>query len=270
MVPLCVNRTVMEPSIAEINDLCFSYSGKEVLHNIDLKVELGDFIAVVGPNGGGKTTLLKLVIGLLKPTRGTVRLAGRKAGRKGVEIGYVPQQIDHNLNFPATALDVVIMGKHVPENRLPFGRTSQDREDGLAALDKMGISEFAERKISDLSGGQRQRVLIARALVTQPELLVLDEPTASIDSRGQTDFYQLLQELNSELTILMVSHDLLSVSKFAKSVACVNKRLHYHDQAEITGEMLDAMYSCTVEEACPVELVTHGHLPHRVLEHHKE
>lgn len=257
----------MNDTIVDITDLCFSYSGKEVLHNIDLVVAEGDFIAVVGPNGGGKTTLLKLIIGLLKPTRGRVRLSGRKPGKKGLEIGYVPQQIDHNLSFPATALDVVIMGKHVPENRLPFGRSQQDRRDGLAALEKMGISEFAGRKISDLSGGQRQRVLIARALVTEPELLVLDEPTASIDSRGQTEFYQLLQELNKELTILMVSHDLLAISRHVKSVACVNRHLHYHNHAEITGDMLEIMYPCTVEEVCPVELVAHG-LPHRVLKDH--
>ena len=242
----------MTDTIVDITDLCFSYSGKEVLHNIDLVVEQGDFVAVVGPNGGGKTTLLKLVIGLLKPTRGTVRLIGREPGKKGLEIGYVPQQIDHNLSFPATALDVVIMGKHVPNNRLPFGRSRQDRRDGLAALEKMGIGEFAQRKISDLSGGQRQRVLIARALVTEPELLVLDEPTASIDSRGQTEFYQLLKELNKELTILMVSHDLLSVSAYAKSVACVNRRLHYHQAFETSGELFDAVYACSVYDSCPV------------------
>ena len=242
----------MAATIVDITDLCFSYSGKEVLHGIDMVVEEGDFIAVVGPNGGGKTTLLKLVIGLLKPTRGTVRLRGRRAGKQALEIGYVPQQIDHNLSFPATALDVVIMGKHLPQNRLSFGRAAKDREDGLAALEKMGIGGLAGRKISDLSGGQRQRVLIARALVTEPELLVLDEPTASIDSRGQTEFYQLLQELNKDLTILMVSHDLLSVSTYAKSVACVNKRLHYHRMFESSGELLDAVYACSVYEACPV------------------
>jgi zinc transport system ATP-binding protein len=242
----------MRNIVAEIKDLCFSYSGKEVLHNVDLVVKQGDFIAVVGPNGGGKTTLLKLIVGLLKPTRGAVRLASGKSAKKGLEIGYVPQQIDHNLSFPATALDVVIMGKHLPEQRLIFRRSRQDREDGLSALEKMGIAEFAERKISDLSGGQRQRVLIARALVTEPELLVLDEPTASIDSRGQTEFYQLLQGLNKELTILMVSHDLLSVSAYAKSVACVNRRLHYHQAFETSGELLDAVYACSVYDSCPV------------------
>jgi zinc transport system ATP-binding protein len=243
---------MMSSHLVEVDDLCFSYSGKEVLHGVDLVIDQGDFVAVVGPNGGGKTTLVKLIIGLLKPTRGTVQLTGRKGERKGLEIGYVPQQIDHNLSFPATALDVVVMGKHVPEKRRFFKRSSTDREDGLKALDKMGIAEFAYRKISDLSGGQRQRVLIARALVTQPELLVLDEPTASIDSRGQNDFYHLLQELNSVLTIIMVSHDLLAVSTFAKSVACVNKRLHYHQTFASSGELLDAIHACSVYEACPV------------------
>lgn len=245
---------IMQQSIVHITDLCFSYSGKEVLHGIDLVINEGDFIAVVGPNGGGKTTLLKLVIGLLKPTRGTVRLAGGKPGGKGksTRIGYVPQQINHNLSFPATALDVVIMGKHIPDKRFSFGRGAKDREDGMFALRKMGIEDLADRRISDLSGGQRQRVLISRALVSKPELLVLDEPTASIDSRGQSDFYELLKELNKELTILMVSHDLLSISSVAKSVACVNRRLHYHQMFASSGELLDAVYACSVYESCPV------------------
>jgi zinc transport system ATP-binding protein len=120
-----------------------------------------------------------------------------------------------------------------------------------------------------LSGGQRQRVFIARALATRPKLLLLDEPTASIDTKGQADFYRLLKELNEEVTVLVVSHDLLVISRYVKSVACVNKRLHYHDQAEITGDMLASMYPCSVEEVCPVELVAHG-LPHRVLMAHEE
>jgi zinc transport system ATP-binding protein len=138
----------------------------------------------------------------------------------------------------------------------------------MAALDRMGMAAAADKKIGVLSGGQRQRVFIARALVTDPQLLLLDEPTAGIDTKGQAEFYNLLKDLNSEITIVVVSHDLLVISSYVKSVACMNKRLHYHDHAEITGEMLETMY-CSAEEVCPVELVAHG-MPHRVLHHHED
>lgn len=246
----------MNDPIVEISDLCFSYSGKEVLHGIDLTIHERDFVAIIGPNGGGKTTLIKLVLGLLKPTRGTIWIRNRPPHANDTTLGYVPQQIDHNLSFPATALDIVLMGKHNPDRRRFFGDTKGDRQEALWALEKMGIGGFADRKITDLSGGQRQRVLIARALVSRPELLVLDEPTASIDTKGQTDFYNLLTELNKSLTILMVSHDLLTISSYAKSIACVNKRLHYHQSFDSSGDLLNAFYSCSVEEVCPVTSVS--------------
>jgi len=129
------------------------------------------------------------------------------------------------------------------------------------------MAAYADSRISELSGGQRQRVLIARALADQPQLLLLDEPTANIDTKGQAEFFRLLKELNKEITILVVSHDLLVISTYVKSVACVNKCLHYHGQAEITGDMLETMYPCTDEAVCPVELIAHG-LPHRVLQGH--
>jgi len=248
----------MNTPLVAIDELCFSYSGKEVLHNINLSVHQGDFVAIIGPNGGGKTTLIKLVLGLLKPTRGSIKIKNKSPRSNDTAIGYVPQQIDHNLSFPATALDIVMMGKHNPRKRSLFRDMQKDREDALIALEKMAIAEFSGRKITDLSGGQRQRVLIARALVANPELLVLDEPTASIDTKGQTDFYKLLKDLNEDLTILMVSHDLLTVSSYAKSIACVNKRLHYHQTFESSGDLLNAFYSCSVEEVCPVERVARG------------
>jgi len=253
-------------TILEIKNLEFSYNGEAVLKDVNLTVRQKDFIAIIGPNGGGKTTLLKLMLGLLVPVKGTVHVDGKPPREASHCIGYVPQNVHSNHSFPITAIDVVLMGKLDPQKRRSR-RSATNRRDALAALERMEMAAYADKKIGTLSGGQRQRVFIARALVAQPKLLLLDEPTASIDTKGQADFYRLLKELNQEITVLVVSHDLLVVSRYVKSVACVNQRLHYHDQAEITGEMLETMYPCTVEEECPVELVAHG-LPHRVLHQH--
>ncbi|MFT5700030.1 MAG: zinc transport system ATP-binding protein [Desulforhopalus sp.] len=245
--------------IVEIANLCYSNDGIDILHDINLTVNKGDFISIIGPNGGGKTTLLKLILGLLKPTRGTITIKKNKHSLSGDSaIGYVPQYVNHNLSFPATALDVVLMGNHKPGRRFRFGNTRAERDNAQVTLEKLGIGNCADRKIIALSGGQRQRVLIARALVSHPKLLVLDEPTASIDTKGQTEFYELLVELNKELTILMVSHDLLVVSNYAKSIACLNRRMHYHQTFGSSGEVLDAFYSCSVEEICPVAVISKG------------
>jgi zinc transport system ATP-binding protein len=253
--------------IVEIKDLDFAYGGEPVLEDVNLTVRQKDFVAIIGPNGGGKTTLLKLVLGLLTPAKGTVCVDGKSPQEASPCIGYVPQDVHTNRSFPISAIEVVLMGKLNPKQRLSR-RSATHRRDAMAALERMEMATDAEKKIGVLSGGQRQRVFIARALVTQPKLLILDEPTASIDTKGQADFYRLLKELNQDITVLVVSHDLLVISRYVKSVACVNKKLHYHDQAEITGDMLETMYPCTVEEVCPVELVAHG-LPHRVLMDHE-
>jgi len=255
--------------IIRIADLDFAYNGQRVLEDVNLEVWEGDFIAMIGPNGGGKTTLLRLMLGLLKPERGQIRVMGKPATRVSHHIGYVPQDVHINRSFPISALDVVLMGKLAPGKRWSKNN-NQDRRDALEAMERIDMAGYAHRRIGELSGGQRQRVFIARALVTRPRLLLLDEPTASIDSKGQSEFFRLLKRLNKDVTIIVVSHDLLVISTYVKSVACVNRRLHYHRQSEITGDMLETMYPCTVEEVCPVELVTHGHLPHRVLQHHKE
>jgi zinc transport system ATP-binding protein len=258
----------MNTPIVQIIDVAFSYNRELVLDKVNLDIEKGDFIAMIGPNGGGKTTLLKLILGLLKPNRGKIRVAGQSAQKGSSAIGYVPQDAYINRSFPITAMDVVLMGKLNPKQRWRR-RPAETQREALAALDQLAMGRFAQKKIGELSGGQLQRVFIARALVTRPKLLLLDEPTANIDTKGQTELFNLLAELNRTITILVVSHDLLVISRYVKSVACVNRRLHYHNQAEITGDMLETMYPCTVEEVCPVELVAHG-LPHRVLMDHNE
>jgi zinc transport system ATP-binding protein len=255
-------------TIVDIKDLRFAYNGDTVLNDVNLTVQQKDFIAIIGPNGGGKTTLLKLILGLLMPVKGTIRVDGKSPQEASPCIGYVPQDVHMNHSFPITVIDVVLMGNLDPHKRLSR-RSASIRRDALGALERMEMASHADKKIGMLSGGQRQRVFIARALLSQPKLLLLDEPTTNIDTKGQADFYRLLTELNQDITVMVVSHDLLAISRYVKSVACVNKKLHYHDQAELTGDMLEIMYPCTTEEACPVELLAHG-LPHRVLMDHEK
>ena len=240
--------------VIDIQELSFSYNGQLVLDGVNLVIQERDFIAMIGPNGGGKTTLLKLVLGLLKPAQGTIKVFGKPAEKASHYIGYVPQDVDINRRFPITVLDVVLMGKLHQKKTFTSGR--QFREEAMNALSQMNMADYASRKIGDLSGGQRQRVFISRALITQPKILMLDEPTASIDTKGQADFFAMLKGLNEELTIMVVSHDLLAIAPYVTSAACVNRRLHFHQKVDNTGELLEAMQACTVEEVCPVELVS--------------
>lgn len=249
----------MEKPLIEIKNLSFTYTDQRVLDRIDFSIREKDFIAMIGPNGGGKSTLLKLMLGLLKPTKGSIRVLGREASKASHFIGYVPQDIHINRNFPITAMDVVLMGKLNPKKR--FSReTKKDREEAMMALKRMEMADHAFKKIGELSGGQRQRVFIARALVTRPRILFLDEPTASIDSKGQADFFRLLRSLNRAIAILVVSHDLMVISSYVKSIACVNRQLHYHPQAEITPKMMDSMYPKPKpsKESCPVKAIVRG------------
>lgn len=254
-----------DPIIA-IRNLSFAYSGHPVLEEINLTIREGDFVAMIGPNGGGKTTLLKLMLGLLAPTGGSIRIFGQPPRQVSHRVGYMPQNVHVNTHFPVTAMDVVLMGKLKPGK--PWTRySSGDRLEAHKALDRLGMGAFCNRRVGELSGGQLQRVFVARALVSEPRVLFLDEPTANIDTRGQAEFYGLLKELNESVTIIVVSHDLLVLSAYVKSVACINRRLHYHDQAEITADMLETMYPCTPDQPCQVELIARG-LPHRPLQIH--
>jgi len=258
----------MNQTIIETHNLHFSYNGQPVISGVNLKIQSGDFMAMIGPNGGGKTTLLKLMLGLLKADSGSIRIFGKPPKEVSYRIGYVPQDIHINQNFPISASDVVLMGKLKPGKRWSR-HAKEDRMEVLQALERVGIGKYSNRRIGELSVGQKQRVFIARALVTDPDILFLDEPTASIDTKGQNEFYAILKELNQKITIIVVSHDLMVISRYVKSVACVNQSLHYHGDAELTGEMIEMMYDCKIEETCPVELIAHG-LPHRVLHKHED
>ncbi len=251
--------TAPTPDIA-VKQLDYSVNGQSILENVNLTIDHGDFTALIGPNGGGKTTLLKLMLGLIKPDRGRVRIFGEPPGTVARRLGYVPQDIGINRRFPISVMDVVLMGRLRAGRRWP-GRRRADCQAAQRALEQVEMWAYRDRRIAELSGGQRQRVFIARALATEPEILLLDEPTASVDTRHQSDFYEILRDLNESATIVIVCHDLMMISTHVKSVACVNRTVHYHDGAEITPDMVD-MYHC------PVELITHGQLPHRVLRDH--
>jgi zinc transport system ATP-binding protein len=248
--------------IIELRNLSFSYNGRPVIENVSLDILEGEFCAVIGPNGGGKTTLLKLMLGLVKPCQGTALLFGAPPEKTARLAGYVPQDTRRADGFPATVRDVALMGRL--SGRFGARRyTRADREAAREALVRMGMWELRDRRIGELSGGQRQRVQVARALATGSRLLLLDEPATGVDKAGRGEMYELLRELNTTTTILVVSHELFALSSYVKSVACVNKSVHYHGAAEMTQEMLDQTFHC------PVDLVAHG-LPHRVLRSHGE
>jgi len=248
--------------VIEIRDLWFAFNRHLVLKAVNLSVNDGDFMALIGPNGGGKTTLLKVMLGLLKPDRGTVRVLGESPKIASPEVGYVPQDIHINIDFPISVRDVVLMGG-IKGRGGWRNYTREDRERAREVLEKVDMWPFHKRRIRELSGGQRQRVFLARALVANPKMLFLDEPTSNIDAQGQSAFYDLLKELNKSTTILIVSHDLMILSSYIRSVACISRQLIFHEAPEITKDMMEMAYHC------PVELVAHG-LPHRVLHAHDE
>ena len=236
----------------EIDNASFSYDSSPVLESVTLSIERGDFVSVVGPNGGGKTTLLKLLLGALEPNRGAVRVFGLrpKAARK--RIGYMPQHTQLDPRFPVTALDVALMG------RLGSGRwlgpyRQVDRRAAADAMCEVGLADHCRRRFSALSGGQRQRVLIARALAGDPELLLLDEPTSNLDPHVEGEFQQLLRRLNERMTILVVSHDLGFVSQIVRTVVCVNQRVFCHKSSEITADAIAEIYGHDVK------MVKHDH-----------
>ncbi|MGC9515102.1 metal ABC transporter ATP-binding protein [Methanocrinis sp.] len=248
------------PHPVSIENLWVKLDGRNVLEEVNMVVEEGDFLGLIGPNGGGKTTLLKAILGLVKPFRGKVLVYGMspKAARK--RVGYLPQKSLFDQDFPISALEAVMMGRYGRKGL--FGRYStEDKDAALSALSAVRMEELANREIGALSGGQQQRVFVARALVSEPDLLLLDEPAAGIDSSRQREFYELLGDLNEKMTIIMVSHDISAVSTYVKKIACVNRKLYYHSSKELFAEEIEEAYEC------PVEMIAHG-IPHRVLREH--
>ncbi len=213
--------------IIEIKNLSFSYQKQKVLENINLCVEEGDFLAIIGPNGGGKSTLLKLILGINPVKEGSIKIFGEKPHKNLQKIGYVPQNTNVNTDFPIKVIEVVLMG-HIGTKRPLFGYAEEEKRCALGALAQVGMESYANEKIGSLSGGQRQRVMIARALCAHPKVLILDEPTASIDVEGQKQIYELLKELNSYITIIVVSHDLSFIMQYASTVVHINKTLSFH------------------------------------------
>jgi zinc transport system ATP-binding protein len=234
--------THMEQSpVIQIEDMSFSYDGAPVFEDVSLAIPPGDFACLVGPNGGGKTTLLKLITGLLRPSRGTIRVFGQAPADARPRIGYLPQSVAVDPSFPVSVSDVVLTGR--------LGKTCarrackrRDSEMVRERLEEVGLYRLRNESFSSLSGGQRQRLLIARALAAEPELLLLDEPTAHIDIKVEAEFYCLLRRLNERMTILLVSHDLKFVSGVVKTVVCVKGNVVTHPTTEIDGAVIRELY----------------------------
>ncbi len=230
------------------------------MENINLVVKENDFLGIIGPNGGGKTTLLKVILGLIKPNKGDVKVFGAPPEDSRAIIGYVPQLGQFDIDFPATVLDVVMTGR-LSKTRMFRRYNAEDKRIVNKVIEEVNMSHLRDHAIGKLSGGERQRVFMARALASEPKLLLLDEPTANVDKNLDTKLWEFFNELKKTIPIILVTHDISAVSIYVDKIACLNRRLHYQGTKEITPEALEDTYKC------PVELIAHG-LPHRVLKEH--
>ncbi|MFW6286792.1 MAG: metal ABC transporter ATP-binding protein [Candidatus Sumerlaeota bacterium] len=224
----------------EFEDVSFAYESMPIIENATFALNENEAVSIVGPNGGGKTTLLRLILGQVQPSRGAVRLFGRPPSQSRSRIGYMPQHIDLDPQFPVTVLDVVLMGRLGKHLFGPYKR--KDHEMARQAMDEMDIGHLADAPLADLSGGQRQRVLIARALACDPKILLLDEPTSSVDASVEARLHDTLLELRERMTVIMVSHDLGFVSSLVERVLCVNRNVKIHNAGHIDDEIIEELY----------------------------
>lgn len=251
----------MNNRIIKIENLSAGYENKTVLHDINLEVAEKDFLGIIGPNGGGKTTLMKVILGLLEPTEGKITYYDNGTPTERLEIGYLPQYNSIDKKFPISVYEVILSGLNRQKNL--FRRfTKEHHERVKETISMMGLEGMKNKPIGQLSGGQMQRALLGRAIVSDPKAIILDEPNTYIDKRFEARLYSLLEEINKERTIILVSHDIGSVLQNVKSIACVNGTLDYHPQSEVSAEWIEEKLQC------PIELLGHGELPHRVLKKH--
>lgn len=251
----------MAEPVVSLKNVYFSYGDKVVLNNIHLNIHKGSFLGIVGPNGGGKTTLIQLILGLLTPTKGDISILGQPISsfKHWNRVGFVSQKANSfNKGFPATVFEVVSMGLTTKIGYFRFF-TKSHREKVLHALRQVDMEAYANQTIGNLSGGQQQRVFIARALVGDPELIILDEPTVGVDFQNVERFYELLHELNTKqnITLLLVTHDTGVMTKFATDVACLNQTLHFHGDSEEYTSLTDADLSEIYGH--PVNVIVHDH-----------
>ena len=258
-------------TLITLRDVGVAYDGYEALEHVDLEIGEHDFLGVIGPNGGGKTTLIKCILGLLKPTAGEIifHTPTEPSGTpqtvtSGAQtsLGYLPQYSTIDRKFPISVEEVILSGLSIQKS-LTSRFTPEQKEKGKQIIVRMGLEGLEHRSIGQLSGGQLQRALLGRAIISDPSVLILDEPSTYIDKRFEARLYELLAEINKECAIILVSHDIGTVLQQVKSIACVNETLDYHPDTGVSTEWLEKNFNC------PIELLGHGTLPHRVLgEHH--
>ena len=251
----------MNNKLIELQNIAAIYDEKKVLSDVNLQVYEKDFLGVIGPNGGGKTTLIKLILGLIKPSSGRISFFHDGICVSNINMGYLPQYNQIDKKFPISVYEVVLSG--LSKQKSLFKHFTQQQHLLVQeTIERIGLTGLEKRAIGELSGGQLQRALLGRAIVAKPDVVILDEPNTYIDKRFETKLYQLLDEINRECAIILVSHDIGTVLQNVKSIACVNETLDYHADTEISGEWLEEHFGC------PIELLGHGNLPHRILKCH--
>ena len=251
--------------ILDISNLSAGYENNpQIIKHISFSVYQNDFLGIIGPNGGGKTTLLRTIMGLIKPTEGKISFfneEGKKVSK--LNIGYLPQLNKIDRKFPITVFDVILSGLSV-SYRLPFLTLPIKYKLRVQEVsEQMGVDNLLKRPIGELSGGQLQRVLLGRSIIDNPVLLILDEPISYVDKLFETNFYKILDEINTRMAIILVSHDIGTILSMVENVMCVNQDAHYHCGTEISQDWLDKAY-----DSCPFEILGHGQIPHRVLKKH--